>query len=161
MAARPTYWLTRFVILRLLGLVYAFAFIVAINQIIPLIGRDGLTPLAIYYDRVSESLGGSGAGFLRLPSLFWFGQSDSFLLLAAWTGFILSCVVIAGYANALMLAFLWFLYMSTQDRNGMDMAGRSSCWKPAFSPSFSALSLIYGPSRDVLRPSLSSFYSAG
>jgi len=112
MAARPTYWLTRFVILRLLGLVYAFAFIVAINQIIPLIGRDGLTPLAIYYDRVSESLGGSGAGFLRLPSLFWFGQSDSFLLLAAWTGFILSCVVIAGYANALMLAFLWCLYMS-------------------------------------------------
>ena len=34
----PTYWLTRFVILRLLGIVYAVAFLVAINQIVPLIG---------------------------------------------------------------------------------------------------------------------------
>ncbi len=45
---RPTYWLTRFMILRLLGVVYAIAFLVAINQIIPLIGSDGLTPVGIY-----------------------------------------------------------------------------------------------------------------
>jgi len=31
---RPTYWLTRFVILRLLGVIYAIAFLVAINQIV-------------------------------------------------------------------------------------------------------------------------------
>ena len=30
--AQRTYWLTRFVILRLLGAVYAIAFLVAINQ---------------------------------------------------------------------------------------------------------------------------------
>ena len=29
---RPTYWLTRFMMLRLLGLVYAVSFLVAINQ---------------------------------------------------------------------------------------------------------------------------------
>jgi hypothetical protein len=40
----PTYWLTRFVILRLLGVIYAIAFLVAINQVIPLIGADGLLP---------------------------------------------------------------------------------------------------------------------
>jgi len=32
--------------------------------------------------------------------------------MTAWTGFILSCVVIAGYANALIMALLWILYMS-------------------------------------------------
>ncbi|MBX6326637.1 MAG: hypothetical protein IRY93_11440, partial [Chthoniobacterales bacterium] len=31
-----SYWLTRFVILRLLGFVYAVAFLVAANQLVPL-----------------------------------------------------------------------------------------------------------------------------
>ncbi len=45
MPDRPTYWLTRFLILRLLGIVYAVAFLAAINQILPLIGSHGLTPV--------------------------------------------------------------------------------------------------------------------
>ena len=58
-----TYWLTRFVILRLLGVVYAVGFLVAINQIVPLIGSNGLLPLGTYFDQVSHSLGSGGAGF--------------------------------------------------------------------------------------------------
>ncbi len=53
-----------------------------------------------------------GAGFARLPSLFWFVHSDTSLLIFAWIGFVLSCVVIAGFANAPLLTILWFLYMS-------------------------------------------------
>ena len=108
----PSYWLTRFVLLRLLGALYAVAFLVAINQIIPLIGSNGLLPVGLYLERVSAALGSDGAGFLRLPSLFWLGHSDAALLTAAWVGFVLSCVVVAGYANALLLAVLWVLYMS-------------------------------------------------
>ncbi len=52
---RSTYWLTRFMILRLLGAVYAVAFLVAINQILPLIGSNGLTPVDIYLSRVKEA----------------------------------------------------------------------------------------------------------
>jgi hypothetical protein len=110
--SRPTYWLTRFVILRLLGVIYAVAFLVAINQIIPLIGADGLLPVGIFLRRVSDALGSPGAGFARLPSLFWFGHSDANLLTEAWIGFVLSCFVMAGFANALILAVLWILYMS-------------------------------------------------
>jgi hypothetical protein len=109
---RPTYWLTRFIILRLLGAIYAVAFLVAINQIIPLIGANGLLPVGIFLQRVREALGSSGAGFVRLPSLFWFDHSDAMLLTTAWIGFLGSCVVLAGFANALLLALLWFLYMS-------------------------------------------------
>ena len=108
----PTYWLTRFVILRLLGLIYAIAFLVAINQILPLIGSDGLLPVDIYMNQWSRALGGKGAAFMRLPSVFWFWNSDTALLTVAWIGFALSCIVLAGYANALMLGVLWFLYMS-------------------------------------------------
>jgi hypothetical protein len=107
-----TYWLTRFAILRLLGLVYAVAFLVAANQILPLIGSDGLLPVGAFLGRVSEALGSTGAAFVRLPSIFWLVHSDGALLAAAWTGFALSCAVAAGYANALMLAILWALYLS-------------------------------------------------
>lgn len=108
----PTYWLTRFVILRFLGLIYVIAFLVAINQAVPLIGANGLTPVNIYLQRISAALGSDTAGFLRLPSVFWFGHSDTTLLIVAWTGFLLSLIVVAGYTNAVMLTVLWFLYMS-------------------------------------------------
>ena len=108
----PTYWLTRFLILRLLGFIYAIGFLVAIHQIVPLIGANGLLPVGMFLDRVADALGSRGAGFRRLPSIFWFGHSDSNLLTAAWIGFVLSCVVLAGYSNAIMLAVIWVLYMS-------------------------------------------------
>lgn len=108
--SRPSYWLTRWLILRLLGVVYAVAFLVAILQVIPLIGANGLTPIGIYLQRIHEAP--INAGFFRLPSVFWFTHSDTALLTIAWIGFLLSCVVIAGYANAPMLVILWLLYMS-------------------------------------------------
>jgi len=111
-SSATSYWLTRFVILRMLGLVYAVAFLVAINQLVPLIGADGLLPVSNYLDRVSAAFGSAGAGFRRLPSLFWYWHSDTALLTVAWAGFIFSCIVAAGYANAILLTVLWALYLS-------------------------------------------------
>jgi len=107
-----TYWLTRFMILRLLGIIYAVAFLVAINQVIPLIGSNGLLPLPYYLEYVRNALGSETSAFIRLPSIFWFFNSDTALLTFAWIGFILSCVVVSGYANAPLLTLLWILYMS-------------------------------------------------
>lgn len=106
-----TYWLTRYVILRLLGVVYAVGFLVVIVQFIPLAGANGLTPAHLFFQRISDAIGPS-SGFMKLPSIFWFANSDTTLLIAAWLGLILSCIIIAGYANGLMLTVLWFLYMS-------------------------------------------------
>src|SRR4249920_3319625 len=89
---QPAYWLTRFVILRLLGAIYAVAFLVAVNEILPLIGSHGLLPIGSFLDRVHTAFGSSSAGFLRLPSLFWIDHSDATLLAAGWLGFVLSLV---------------------------------------------------------------------
>lgn len=110
-AERPTYWLTRFVILRLLGAIYAVAFLVLINEVIPLMGADGLLPVGNFLKQITDAIG-STEGFIRLPSVFWFGHSDTTLLFFAWIGFILSILTVAGYANAITLTVLWFLYMS-------------------------------------------------
>ena len=107
-----SYRLTRFVILRLLGAVYAVAFLVAAQQLLPLIGSHGLLPVGLFLDRVGAALGSPWAGFWRLPSLFWINHSDAALLAVSWTGFALSLAVVAGIGNAPMLAVLWALYMS-------------------------------------------------
>src|SRR3954468_22751567 len=95
-----SYWLTRFIILRLLGFVYAVAFLVAAQQLVPLIGEHGLTPANHFLANVQAQLGSRIAGMLQLPTLFWLGISDGGLSICAWAGFVLSLVVLAGYANA-------------------------------------------------------------
>src|ERR1700751_6218782 len=81
-----SYWLTRFVILRLLGFVYAVAFLVAAQQLVPLIGEHGLTPANHYLASVQTQLGSRVAGILRMPSLFWLWLSDHGVLVFAWVG---------------------------------------------------------------------------
>jgi hypothetical protein len=109
---RPSYWLTRFVILRLLGLVYFVAFLSLAHQVLPLIGAHGLLPARDFLSRVTATLGASDAGFFALPSIFWLGVSDRALVALAWTGVALSALVVAGVANAILMALLWALYMS-------------------------------------------------
>ncbi|MFL6501794.1 MAG: lipase maturation factor family protein, partial [Candidatus Udaeobacter sp.] len=98
-----SYWLTRFVILRLLGFVYAVAFLVAANQLVPLIGEHGLTPATRFLNEVQTQLGSRSAGMFRVPTLFWFGISDGGLSIFSWVGFALSLIVLGGYANAILL----------------------------------------------------------
>src|SRR2546429_5492670 len=112
LALGNSYWLTRFVILRLLGFVYAVAFLVAAIQLVPLIGEHGLTPANHFLNLVQTQLGSRTAGMLRVPTLFWFGISDNALSIFSWIGFGLSLVVLGGYANAILLAVLWTIYMS-------------------------------------------------
>jgi hypothetical protein len=109
---RPQYWLARFWMLRLLGLVYLCAFLVLVNQAVPLIGREGLLPAGSFMDRVAENLGSRWDGFERLPSLFWIGVSDRALVILAWVGVALSVFVLAGFANSIVMGALWALYIS-------------------------------------------------
>jgi hypothetical protein len=107
---KRSYVLSRFLILRLLGLCYLAAFVSLADQVLPLVGHDGLLPADRFLERVGATLG-SGA-FFRLPSLFWLGISDSALLVLAWCGAALSLLVAIGFANAIAMAVLWALYMS-------------------------------------------------
>src|ERR1700745_350946 len=107
-----SYWLTRFIILRLLGFVYVVAFLVAAQQLVPLVGELRLSHASQFFERVQAHFGSRSAAALQLPSLFWFGISDQDLAIFAWVGFGLSLIVLGGYANAVLLAILWAMYMS-------------------------------------------------
>ncbi len=110
--SRNGYWLTRFVILRLLGLVYTAAFLSLARQVLPLLGSKGLTPAKNFLGRIHERSPGNNRFLIKVPTIFWIGISDRGLLLLSWVGVAFSIVVTCGYANALMLLALWVLYMS-------------------------------------------------
>ena len=111
-AQASSYWLTRFVVLRLLGLVYLVAFLCLAEQLLPLLGSRGLLPIPLFLHHVAEQAGSRGAAFLQVPSVFWLDASDGVLQAAAWIGVALSAPVLLGFANGLLMAVLWALYMS-------------------------------------------------
>jgi hypothetical protein len=110
--ARGSYWLTRFVLLRWLGLVYLIAFFAAARQLVPLVGAHGLTPGSLFIGQVRSNLGSTWAGFEALPMLFWFWDSDTALRVVPWIGVGLAVFMLAGYCNSITLAVMWVLYLS-------------------------------------------------
>src|SRR4029079_667674 len=88
------------------------AFLTLVNQGRGLVGAHGLEPAADFLTDVAAQLGGRGAGFGEMPTLFGRGADDRAILAAGWVGVGLSLLVIAGYANALMLIVLCVLQIS-------------------------------------------------
>src|SRR5262245_36753318 len=95
------YWLTRFVFLRALGLIYSVAFLILWNQVLPLLGSRGLMPARNYLDALGEG------AFWQLPSLFFWNVSDTTLRACAGLGLALSLALLCGVEHALLLALLW------------------------------------------------------
>jgi hypothetical protein len=107
-----SYWLTRVVLLRGVGLVYTVAFLILLRQGPALLGEHGILPVRRFLELVAGQLGSRAAGFWELPSVFWLSAGDTWLGLGAWLGLLASLVVLAGFGNAPILALLWALYLS-------------------------------------------------
>jgi hypothetical protein len=103
-----SYVLTRWLILRLLGVVYVFAFLGLLRQGLPLLGEHGLTPVASYVARLEAN----GTTFWDVPSVFLLGASDTALVAWAIVGLVLAAALVVGYANLPSLAVLWLIYGS-------------------------------------------------
>ncbi len=108
-------WLSRFVILRLLGLVYLMAFLTLVLQGPALLGPHGLLPIDGFLREVAAEAGSRARGFWQLPSVFWLGAGDLALRAAGAVGVALAAAMLAGYANALTLAVLCALQISISD----------------------------------------------
>jgi uncharacterized membrane protein YhdT len=112
----PDYTIARFVIERGLGLIYLIAFVVAARQFPALCGERGLQPAPRVLARV---------GFRDAPSLFHWGYSDRRLAVVAWSGALVSALLVVGLPQlaplpVTMLTWLvvWFLYQSIVNIGG-------------------------------------------
>ncbi len=109
-AAAADVQLTRFALLRGLGLMYFVAFGIIVQQWEGLLGSRGLMPVQVFAERVLERSGSWQAALERAPSLFLWFNSDSFIVAMGWLGLGLSLLVVLGWANVPLMAALWLLY---------------------------------------------------
>jgi hypothetical protein len=109
-ADKATYWLTRWLFLRLLGLIYLIAFVSLWVQIEGLIGSNGILPASPYLEAVAAQNGPER--FWWLPTLCWISAGDGFLHFLCGGGAVLALLLIAGVAPMPSLALLWLFYLS-------------------------------------------------
>lgn len=109
-AERPTYFLTRWLFFRLLGVIYFIAFVSLGNQIQGLVGSSGILSAAELLQRISEQLGPEK--YRIFPTLVWLHSSDGFLLFLWCAGAFLSMLLLMGLTSAFILFLLWLFYLS-------------------------------------------------
>jgi lipase maturation factor len=109
---KGSYWLTRFIFLRWIGLIYLVAFLVAFHQYIPLLGKNGISPVQDFLDAAFQFYRSHGKASWQVPTLFWLNASDSFIQAMAGAGVALSLLVLLGGANVIILFLLWVFYQS-------------------------------------------------
>jgi hypothetical protein len=103
------YQVSRWVFLRLLGLIYLVAFVSLWVQLDGLIGSSGILPASRLMELARAQLDGR---IYLFPTLLWVGASDAFLHLLTGAGAVLSLLLVAGIAPVVVLAALWALYLS-------------------------------------------------
>ncbi len=111
----PDYFLTRWIFLRALGVIYLVAFVSLWTQIGGLIGHNGILPADQFMSAVKQQCDAQGIGLERfhlLPTLCWFDSSDGFLNFQCAAGTVCAVLLIFGIAPAPCLALLWLIYLS-------------------------------------------------
>ena len=108
--AAPGYSLSRWIFLRLLGVVYLAAFLSLRRQIRGLVGRRGVLPVADYLEEVRGVTGRER--YLLVPTLCWLDPSNRGLDRLCAGGALLSGLLIVGVAPAPVLLLLWADYLS-------------------------------------------------
>ncbi|HET9953310.1 MAG TPA: lipase maturation factor family protein [Polyangiaceae bacterium] len=108
----PADALLRTVVLRGVAFVYLVAFAILLQQGPGLIGSRGILPAEQFLSQVAARLGSRGAGFARLPSVFWWGSSDIALRAGAYVGAGAALLVLCGIEHVSLFALLWILYLS-------------------------------------------------
>ncbi len=112
-----TYELSRRLFLRALGVVYLIAFASLAVQIIGLVGKNGITPIADYLPRVQAALGTDS--YRSFPTLCWFNESDQFIQFLCWGGVGLASLLILGITPLPVLVALWAFYLSLTVAGGV------------------------------------------
>src|SRR5881398_1353814 len=95
------YWYSRWLFERGLSLIYLVAFLVTLNQFVPLAGEHGLLPAVRFMREVPVRLS---------PSIFYWLPTDRAFRAGAWTGVVLSVLALSGVpqrASAVTAAIVW------------------------------------------------------
>jgi lipase maturation factor 1 len=105
-----SFQLTETVFLRLLGFIYIAAFASLWPQIVGLVGSHGIVPAAQVMPAMHETLG--ARAFFEVPTLFWFGVSDTSLISFCVLGCLAAASLLLGLFPRVAAAVCFVLYLS-------------------------------------------------
>lgn len=105
-----TFIISRWVFLRVLGIIYFVAFFSFYTQILGLIGGNGILPADIFLGSIKISLGWKA--YVELPTLAWINYGDGFLRFIPLCGMMFSLLLVAGIFTVPVLIIVWLLYLS-------------------------------------------------
>ncbi|HWF47347.1 MAG TPA: lipase maturation factor family protein [Bryobacteraceae bacterium] len=105
-----SYRLTESTFLRVLGLVYLAAFASFWPQIDGLMGSHGIAPAVRALAQIHADLGGHA--YFEVPTIFWFGIGDRWLVWICVLGCVASVPLIIGFFPRWAAIVCWVLYLS-------------------------------------------------
>lgn len=108
-----SYYLSRILYTRFVGLLFLTAFSVSLFQNVALLGVSGLVPVCQHVNRLRPTSGSDWQAFLANPQpLVFTGCNDDTLTIVAFSGAVMSLIpLVFGRCNGLIMATMWMLYM--------------------------------------------------
>jgi lipase maturation factor 1 len=116
-------FLTRWIFLRSLGVIYFSAFFSLVFQIRGLIGPEGILPASEYLKNVAEHVG--YARYWYVPSIFWFSSGGHMLTSLCWAGMAAAVLLVFNIWPRGMLAICFVCFLSFVSAAG-DFSGYQS-----------------------------------
>jgi predicted DCC family thiol-disulfide oxidoreductase YuxK len=105
-----SFLLSRWLFLRLLGLVYVIAFLSLWGQLAGLIGAHGILPVGNFLQGAQHDYGADA--YHLFPTLAWINSSDAALKFLCGAGALSGLLVILGIVTGPALALAWMFYLS-------------------------------------------------
>src|SRR5277367_4243738 len=116
-------FLSRWIFLRALGLIYFSAFFPLVFQIRGLIGPQGILPAREYLKSVAQHVG--HARYWYVPSVLWFSSGSHMLIALCWVGMAAAALLVLNIWPRGMLAICFVCFLSFVSGAG-DFSGYQS-----------------------------------
>ncbi len=116
-------FLSRWIFLRALGLIYFSAFFPLVFQIRGLIGPEGILPAGQYLKSVAEQVG--HARYWYVPTVLWISSSGHVLTALCWVGMAAAVLLVLNFWPRGMLAICFVCFLSFVSAAG-DFSGYQS-----------------------------------
>ena len=98
--------------LRAVGLVYIIIFVGVIRDAAVLVGPEGLTPLARFFELHREKYPSFPDAFLHAPSLFWLDHGAGMIAVLAWGGLLAALALVLNLWPRMALFACWLCFLS-------------------------------------------------
>ncbi|MGB7283495.1 MAG: lipase maturation factor family protein [Candidatus Acidiferrum sp.] len=116
-------FLSRWIFLRALGLIYFSAFFSLVFQIRGLIGPEGILPAGAYLKSIGDQVG--FARYWYAPTILWFSSGSHALVALCWVGMAASALLVFNLWPRAMLVICFVCFLSFVSATG-DFSGYQS-----------------------------------